>query len=687
MFKGWRFHYNGWEKSSGTQHRNGATKHNLFPSGREGALDKDALLHMGLTKERMCGIDYMPDALFFYQLILPMCDPMKSGIEYDPRLAYYTDVTKFSNLYAIQTEIAGAYGHKFDLIRLDETITWDMIIIRDGVLGGSNGALYMRWVPGTLFDPMISESMSYDRFIQIKRVRKLNDNMTAKKRGEVGYNPAYKFDLILKVLVHNVGAMTLVAESDQCIDETTWAHNGFGEAQSGLVKLVLNKPGVTKGGQVVMSTDVHRFRPRAYVHRHSCHEAVEKWKGGPNEIRMLVNQMLAKSIGPVPQDDDHNKLFLKPFHITTDNYFANDLVIDWMGSKNLGMLSTNRRDRLPEDVPGFYWCKKKTTTTKRSKAARFVHPVVATKKYCTNGTHFERVHVSFQSTSSCNITTVNSLNDCRFYVRKKERGRGENRRLWAIEMNEARDLYLNSYGTWDTIDSLIKSANMYYRSWKYWHSAELHFKTMVMLVAFDMYRECAEGSLHEDWKLDKPVTWWQWRDKLAIQGLSYDPRKKMYPGDKHTRKSTQEYKKRRQPTKEISSSIVTIDQLKMIKEGSRREPPRISGDLENYCKHVDSLIHAKFAGACQVCGMTCWTRCGICKVPLHFYPQRGRNKPQDIKCFAYYHDEGFYGLARSDAPNKSQWRVPTTKKIKENRQHIKKLNFLSQDKTNPSVLF
>ena len=67
------------------------------------------------------------------------------------------------------------------------------------------------------------------------------------------------------------------------------------------------------------------------------------------------------------------------------------------------------------------------------------YKVMPTKKYCTNGTHFERVHVSFQSTSSCNITTVNSLNDCRFYVRKKERGRGENKRLWGIEMNEARD--------------------------------------------------------------------------------------------------------------------------------------------------------------------------------------------------------------------------------------------------------
>ena len=58
-----------------------------------------------------------------------------------------------------------------------------------------------------------------------------------------------------------------------------------------------------------MSTDVHRFRPRAYVHRHSCHRALEKWKGGPNEIRMLVDQMVAKSVGQVPQDDDHNKMF------------------------------------------------------------------------------------------------------------------------------------------------------------------------------------------------------------------------------------------------------------------------------------------------------------------------------------------------------------------------------------------
>jgi hypothetical protein len=53
------------------------------------------------------------------------------------------------------------------------------------------------------------------------------------------------------------------------------------------------------------------------------------------------------------------------------------------------------------------------------------------------------VHSTFQSTSTCNITTANDLNDNNLYVKQKERGRGPSTRLWGIEMNSSRELSQN----------------------------------------------------------------------------------------------------------------------------------------------------------------------------------------------------------------------------------------------------
>jgi hypothetical protein len=53
-------------------------------------------------------------------------------------------------------------------------------------------------------------------------------------------------------------------------------------------------------------------------------------------------------------------------------------------------------------------------------------------------------------------------------------------------------LYLASYGVIDTIDSLIKRCNLYYVSWKYWHSCKLHVQALGLVVAYDMYCEVVQ---------------------------------------------------------------------------------------------------------------------------------------------------------------------------------------------------
>ena len=82
---------------------------------------------------------------------------------------------------------------------------------------------------------------------------------------------------------------------------------------------------------------------------------------------------------------------------------------------------TCRRDRLPSGVPGKYWHKEKTDNGPQAKVARFFQPVVAIKDVeQKNGkSAYRKMHVSFQSTSSCNISTVNALNTCELDVQKK----------------------------------------------------------------------------------------------------------------------------------------------------------------------------------------------------------------------------------------------------------------------------
>ena len=90
------------------------------------------------------------------------------------------------------------------------------------------------------------------------------------------------------------------------------------------------------------------------------------------------------------------------------------------------------------------------------------------------------------------------------YSQTRDRGRGINKRTWGIEMNESRKLYLTTYGTIDRMDHLIQNCDMHYRSWKYWHSAMIHAKSMAIVVAYDIYKEVCKGTLDPALRI-KPV--------------------------------------------------------------------------------------------------------------------------------------------------------------------------------------
>jgi hypothetical protein len=63
-------------------------------------------------------------------------------------------------MYALQMGLSGAYGHEFKPIRLDEVVHFDGVIVQDGVHGGSDGALYRRWLDGADSDTFVRESIS-----------------------------------------------------------------------------------------------------------------------------------------------------------------------------------------------------------------------------------------------------------------------------------------------------------------------------------------------------------------------------------------------------------------------------------------------------------------------------------------------------------------------------------------------
>ncbi len=53
--------------------------------------------------------------------------------------------------------------------------------------------------------------------------------MLSKPRGMEGsYDPCAKYDFIYKCIVHNMNYLTLCADLDGTIDETTWGFGGYG---------------------------------------------------------------------------------------------------------------------------------------------------------------------------------------------------------------------------------------------------------------------------------------------------------------------------------------------------------------------------------------------------------------------------------------------------------------------------
>ena len=153
-------------------------------------------------------------------MLHPVCDPSRSGIEDDPRLPYYSLIEKFTAKYAAEIGMYGSYTHKYDTPSVVDLVHWDSCLIYSGVTRKLNGDLYQRWKP---FDPCystpISETMHFSYFLQIKQLLKLNDNAKCPKRGEVGYDLAYKYEYAFKVIIENYNAFSEIISPKEALRE------------------------------------------------------------------------------------------------------------------------------------------------------------------------------------------------------------------------------------------------------------------------------------------------------------------------------------------------------------------------------------------------------------------------------------------------------------------------------------
>ncbi len=217
--------------------------------------------------------------------------------------------------------------------------------------------------------------------------------------------------------------------------------------------------------------------------------------------------------------------------------------MDWLGSEGFSAIMTCRRDRLPGGVPNYYFHHSKDSSSAASKVARFYNPITAVKISSVRKDPaappqlFSRVHVSMQSTGSTNFSSVNSLNSNSNWIKKKERGDAAKgtKRIWGIEMNDARNLYLHSYGQVDTIDSQVGRCCIFQKCFKYWHSPKNHAIAIAVVMAYDMYKECTtESPAHDAWGLDSTeattmkknvMNFYYFREKLSRQLLTYSPQK------------------------------------------------------------------------------------------------------------------------------------------------------------------
>ena len=85
----------------------------------------------------------------------------------------------------------------------------------------------------------------------------------------------------------------------------------------------MNKPGCSRGSQVVIYIDSDRIRSWAFLHQHKMHPNPNSFVASQNKIRLLSEKLDVLVA--------ENKFYEQPY-LTVDNYFSGDKILNFLGN-------------------------------------------------------------------------------------------------------------------------------------------------------------------------------------------------------------------------------------------------------------------------------------------------------------------------------------------------------------------
>ena len=160
---------------------------------------------------------------------------------------------------------------------------------------------------------------------------------------------------------------------------------------------------------------------------------------------MPIMNLLSGKEYTVPKKMIYSKL---P-HLTANNHFLGEKVMNYIGENGFGITTTCRHDCFPKGLKDYCHHERVPSHDKWTRVAWFKQPIFAIKWVEKDDEKkmkaYTKTFLSFQSTSATNISGVNNLLSLMLYVQPKFRGTKKNKFAWATEQNEGREIYLNHY--------------------------------------------------------------------------------------------------------------------------------------------------------------------------------------------------------------------------------------------------
>jgi len=197
------------------------------------------------------------------------------------------------------------------------------------------------------FGPVISDTMSILRWLQIKRKVKVYNVFKEKQKDEVGYDPTQKYCKVWGVMGFNLNAFIKKGRMDITIDKTTWPSACYGPVHNRPMKKK-----ESKGGQHTLAVEAERRHMIIYTPRHKLWPLQPLFMAeGTAELKRLIDDIipLVKEEDKEPMDK-RRQIFDKCPNLGMDNHFSGDATSKLVGNKGFKSTMTCWRGIFPAGV-------------------------------------------------------------------------------------------------------------------------------------------------------------------------------------------------------------------------------------------------------------------------------------------------------------------------------------------------